>query len=79
MTRLSAEAMAVQAALARARGRLRTLGAEGDARVVKKAACSLCKAKRGQRCVKGGWADMPGSGPARPPHAERRRAAKPLP
>jgi hypothetical protein len=46
-----------------------------DQMVTREAPCSLCHARPGQSCVKGGFADIPGSGPRRGPHAERRRAA----
>lgn len=59
----------------KARKRLLSEQAALDALVEQAAPCSLCRAKPGQRCVKGGFADIPGSGPKRGPHAERRRAA----
>jgi hypothetical protein len=58
-----------------ARKRMLAEQARADHLVEQAAPCSLCKARPGQRCVKGGFADIPGSGPARGPHAERRRAA----
>ncbi len=61
--------------LGRARRRFLTEQAALAMAVTAAAPCSLCHAMPGQRCVKGGFADIPLSGPARGPHAERRRAA----